>query len=145
MRSRRMYANSSIGRDRTQQAFLNTIMTQFLNNRSSINVVDMANIFIGNVDTNIQLNHLVWFGREFMKLDADSINFHMMPGNIADSVGRQSYVTIYVDEWLELVNSSLNPFHDDIAPEDVSILTRGADRRLYVTDGNRRGDLTWGS
>jgi hypothetical protein len=68
----------------------------------------------------------------------------MMPGAI-DYVGRQSYVTVLVDEWLEVINNKLNPFDRDIEFDDLSILTRGADRRLFVTDGNWQGDSTWGS
>jgi len=54
-------------------------------------------------------------------------------------------VTINVDEWLKMVNSVFNPFNNDIKESDVSILTRGANKRLYVTDGNRRGDPSWGA
>jgi len=141
----RSYRTGDIGRIGTQQSFLQTAAGQILENRGSLSVLDLANVFINDVVTDLTLSDLIWFGREFMRLDADNISFHTMPGNIADSVGRMSYVTIFVDEWLELVNDVLNPFHDDFTPEDVSILTRGANRRLYVTDGNWRGDANWGS
>ena len=145
LRFRSGYSNADIGRIRTQQSFLKSAAEQILENRSSLSLTDLANVFINNVKTDLKLSDLIWFGREFMKLDSDSITFHVMPGNASDSVGVQSYVTIYVDEWLELINDSLNPFNNDITTDDVSILTRGADRKLYVTDGNRRGDASWGS
>jgi LCP family protein required for cell wall assembly len=143
----RNYASGAadIARIETQQDFLTSAAQQILARRSSISILELADIFLRNVRTDMSLDNLIWFGRRFLELDADNINFHVMPGNSQDFVGNQSYVTIYVDEWLELVNNTLSPFNDEITPADVSILTRGEDRRLYVTDGNMLGDPTWGS
>ena len=145
MRFRSGYSNADIGRISTQQELLKSAAEQILAKRDSIDIVKLAGIFIKDVKTDIKLDDLIWFGRAFLKLDAENISFHMMPGDAADSVRGQSYVTIYVGEWLELINSKLNPFLSKITESDVSILTRGADRRFYVTDGNRRGDSSWGS
>jgi LCP family protein required for cell wall assembly len=144
IRQRDLYASADIGRVNTQQKFLKAVVNKFLNNRDSINVLDMANIFIGNVKTDIQLNHLVWFGREFLKMDSDDVNFVMMPG-VIDSVRGQSYVTVIVDEWLYIVNNKLSPLTQEITATDVSILTRDPERKLFVTDGNWQGDATWGA
>jgi len=138
VRYRAGYSNADIGRATTQQNFLKAAASQILSNRNNINVVDFANVFMGNVRTNIQLNHMVWLGREFIKLSSDDINFTMMPGNI-DSARGQSYVTIILDEWLEIVNEKLSPLSHEITMEDVSILTRGPDRRFFVTDDNWQG------
>ena len=144
VRQRALYSNADIGRVNTQQNFLKAVANTILANRGNVNPVDMANVFIGNVKTDIQLNHLVWLGREFLKMNSESVNFTMMPGAM-DSARGQSYITIFVDEWLEIVNSKLSPLTREITSEDVSILTRGADRRLYVTDGNWEGDPSWGA
>ena len=66
-------------------------------------------------------------------------------GDYGDYVGDVSYVTIYVNQWLEMINEKLNPFFEEITLDNVSILTRGSDRLLFVTDGNKRGDASWGS
>jgi LCP family protein required for cell wall assembly len=144
VRYRAGYSNADIGRIGTQGAFLKAAATQLLNNRNSINITTMADIFINHVRTNIQLNHLVWIGREMLKVNADNINFTILPGTI-DNVGVQSYITILVDEWLEIVNTKISPFYDDFTAEDLSILTRGPDRRLYVTDNNWKGNANWGA
>jgi len=143
MRTRRIYANADIGRVNTQQDFLHVLAGQILARRDQISVQDYANIFIGNVRTDIQLNHLVWLGRELLTLDPEDINFTIMPHSLA-TINRGSYVTINVDEWLELINSTVNPLYRDITIEDVSILTHDANRRLFVTDGEWRGSPTWG-
>jgi len=145
MRFRKGYSDQDIGRIGTQQDFLMSAAKQILAKKSSISVYDLARIFLNNVKTDIGLDYLIWFGHELLKLDADDINFSIMPGLYWDSVGGDSYVTIYVNQWLELVNEKLNPFTEDITTDDVSILTRGSDGRLYVTDGNRKGNASWGS
>ena len=144
VRFRSGYRSGDIGRIETRQDFLKTAAEQILEKKSSLNVASLAGVFRSDVKTDMSLSDLIWFGRAFLKMDAENVNFHMLPGNAGDSVGGSSYVSIYVDEWLELINGVLNPFSDDITPGDVSILTRGADRKLYVTDGNWRGDPSWG-
>ena len=145
IRYRSGYASGDIGRIGTQQSFLKSAARQILDKKDSLGVVDLARIFLSNVKTDLKLDDLIWFGYESMKLDAEDVNFYIMPGNISDSFGGNSYVTIYVGEWLEMVNDTFNPFDFEIKADDVSILTRGSDRRLYVTDGNRQGDASWGS
>ncbi|MCL2662458.1 MAG: LCP family protein [Oscillospiraceae bacterium] len=140
----RNYGNHAIGRDYTQQEFLMAVANTLIANRTSLKVEDMVDIFFRNVKTNIPLNNLIYFAREFLQLSTDRISFGMMPGAI-DSVGRQSYITVHVNEWLEVINSRINPFDRDIEFDDLSVLTRGADRRLYVTDGNWLGSSSWGS
>jgi len=143
MRSRRSYANHAIGRDFAQQEFLLAVANAVLSaNWSASKVADMANTFYTYVNTDISDVHLLGFAADFVKLRLDNINFHMMPGAI-DSARGNSYITILVPEWLELINERFNPFSRDITEADLSILTRGPDRRLMVTDGNWLGDSGW--
>ena len=144
MRFRR-YASGDIARIEVQQNFLKSAAEQILAKRNSINIMDLANTFINYVKTDLPLNNLVWFGKEFLKMEAEDISFVTAPGNYVDSVNGLSYVSLYVDQWLEIVNERLNPFSEEITDKDVSILTRGADRKLYVTDGNRLGNQSWGA
>ena len=145
VRFRSGYSNADIGRIGTQQDFLKSAAEQILAKKSSISVAELAAIFIRYVKTDLGLDDLIWFGNALLKMDAENITFHLLPANASGSVGNQSYVNIYVDEWLDLLNSTFNPFTEDITPGDVSILTRDSNRNLYVTDGNRRGDPSWGS
>ena len=141
----RSYSSADIGRINTQQQFLTAAVEQILAKRSSINVRSLAEIFLNNVRTSIPLDRLIWLGFWFMDLSAEDIVFSMMPGNSLDWVNSDSYVTIYLEEWLEMINTKLNPFSEDVTADAVSILTRGADRKLYVTDGNWMGSSSWGS
>ena len=145
MRFRSGYANQDIGRIGTQQDFLMTAAQQILEKSSSINVSEFARLFINYVKTDIELSHLIWFGNEFLKLKMDDINFYIPEGNYSDYTEEFWYVTIYLDEWLELINDKISPYQEEIRPEDVSILTRDSNGYLYVTDGNRQGNPSWGS
>ena len=144
MRYRAGYSNADIGRINTRQNFLKAAMEQILANKSSINVANLAEIFLKYVKTDIPLNNLIWFGREFLNVSGEDINFTIMP-HALESVAGGSYVSIKLDEWLEIVNTKLSPLSREITANDVSILTRGPDRRLYVTDGNWQGNPSWGS
>ena len=141
----RSYASADIGRINTQQLFLTAAVEQILAKKSSINMTSLAGIVKNHIKTDIPLNHLIWFGLRFLEMEAKNVSFAQVPANNMDFVGRQGYVTIYIDEWLEMLNERLNPFSNDKTPEDLSILTRGPDRKLYVTDGNWAGDPNWGS
>ena len=149
VRFRDTYASGDIGRIGVQQNFLTAAVQQILEKRNTVSVVDfvtdLATVFIRDVKTNIPFDDLVWFGNLFMNMDADAITFETAPGNYGDFIGPESYVTLYVDEWLDLVNRKLSPLDTDITDTGVSILTRGADRRLYVTDGIRVGEPSWGA
>jgi len=141
----RRYSNADIGRIDTQQNFLKAAAEQILAKRNSINVLSLAEIFFRHVNTDLTVFDLAWLGMEFLKLNPEDITFMTLPGIYNDYVNSASYVTILVDDWLEMVNTYLNPFSLEVTSDDVSILARGADRRLYVTDGNRQGDPTWGA
>lgn len=82
-------------------------------------------------------------------MDVENVGFYTLPGNYGDYVYHSgnwySYVSIYVDEWLEMINEHLNPFDYDITINDVDILTRNANGSIYATSGTRKGSASWGS
>jgi len=141
----RSYSGADIARINTQQLFLTAAIEQILAKKSSLNVTNLADAFFKNVRTSIPLNNLAWFGLRFLELSSENISFDVLPGNTLDSVAGTSYVTVYVDEWLEIVNTQLSPFSAEITPSDVSILTRGANNKFIVTDGNWIASQNWGA
>ena len=58
----------------------------------------------------------------------------MRPSTGTDSVGGFSYVSLYPDEWLQMVNDYLNPWSEEVTEENVNILTR-KNGALYATTG----------
>jgi LCP family protein required for cell wall assembly len=140
----RGFADGDIGRIRSQQSFLMTAIDQIIANIGIRQVPDLVAIFLNQVDTNVSLDNLVWFGREFLRMDAENISFKTAPGNYNDHVNGLSYVSLLVDEWVDMINTYLNPFDEDIVATDLSILTRDANRRFFVTNGVFAGNPSWG-
>jgi LCP family protein required for cell wall assembly len=141
----KVWNTGDIGRIETQQAFLKAAAEQILANKSKLNITELVNIFLEYVDTDLDLGKLGWFAKEFLKMDSDKISLEMIPANYNDNVNGNSYCTIYVNDWLEVLNTKLNPFDKEIKATDLSILTRGADGKLYATDGVIAGKASWGS
>ncbi|NLB29401.1 MAG: LCP family protein [Clostridiales bacterium] len=142
----RTYSNADIGRIDMTQQFLTAAVRQILENKSSINPLTIAKIALGDVKTDLTLDQTVWFVKELLKFNADDVTFDIVPGNYNDHVGGKSYVTIYVDEWLEKLNEKLNPFTVPITIENLSIYTRNSSGTLYTTNGvYASGNGNWGN
>lgn len=133
----RSYPNGDIGRVETQQAFLKALASKCLSLENLLkNASAYAEIFKEYVDTDLTLGNLIWYLQQFMKLDAEDINFYTMPGNGLESVLGLSYVSIYPDEWVDMINQYLNPLKEDVQVGQLSIMTRNANGDLYMTDGS---------
>lgn len=140
VRFRSGYSNGDIGRINTQQDFLMTVAKQMLSLENIPNLSALAQIYKDYVDTNLTTGNIVWYVKEFLKLDAEDITFQTMPGNYTDSINGLSYVTIYINDWIAMINSSLNPYLEDVAVEHLDILTRSEWGNLYATTGYIRGE-----
>ena len=123
VRFRSGYASADIGRIGTQQDFLKSVASQMLTLGNIPNLPKFISIFTEYVDTDLTAANLSYFARQFLLCSGDDINFHTMPGNYADSVRGFSYVSLYLDEWLEMVNDFLNPYSEPVTSANVNILT----------------------
>ena len=143
----RSYREGDIQRIRTQQAFLGALAEQLLQARNLWVIDDIIQIFRDNVDTDLSLMNLGYFAREFLLLDSENINFHTVDrdiANIFDRIHGASYVTLYVEPWLELINAYMNPFTFEITADDVEIVSRDENGNLFVTNGTLYGGGNWG-
>ena len=141
VRYRSGYAMGDIGRIQTQQAFLKALASQLLQIGNITKVKEFANIFTQYVDTNLTVGNIVWFGMQFLQLKEENINFMMLPGNVGDSVNGLSYVSIYLYDWVDMINAYINPFQDDISASNLNVLTRDSNGNLYATTGYIAGGL----
>ena len=150
VRYRKGYTNADIGRIGTQQDFLRTAASQIIANKNSIKLKDIVTIFLKYVKTDLDYGECMWFAKELFKMDAENITFHTLPGKYDDAVSQGgkyvSYVTIYVNEWLEMINTYLNPFDKDIQESNLNILTRNLSTgKIYSTSGKYAGSASWGN
>ncbi len=150
MRFRSGYEDQDIGRIGTQQDFLKAAAAQIIAKADKLNLNTLVDLFVNYVDTDLTTGNLIWFAKEFFKMDVENINFYTVPGNYEDVVkhGGQwvSYVSIYPEEWVQMLNATLNPFYEDILLEDLNILTRDPEtRKIYSTSGVYAGNPSWGN
>ncbi len=139
-----VWASGDIGRIEMQQAFLKAAAAQIIEKKDKLDLKEIIDVFFNNVKTSLKIGEIGWLAREFYKMDAESITFQTLPANYNDHIAGSSYVTINVDEWLQLLNEKINPFKEDIKAEDLSIYTRDSNGKLYVTDGVYAGNQSWG-
>lgn len=134
MRFRSGYSDADIGRISTQQDLALALAKQLLDLGNIPNLSNLINIVVENVETDLSAANISFLVREFLACDLEDINFYTMPGDYSDSKNGISYVTIYLDEWLEMVNEYINPWDTDVTIENVNILTR-IDGYIAATTG----------
>ena len=131
-----------IARIETQQSFLKTVLKKCLSlNQLATNLDDYIKIFQEYVTTDLNTGNMTWFAKEFLKLNMDNIHFHTMPGKHNDSIKGFSYGTIYVDEWLEMLNEYLNVYDQPITVDDIDVIYRDENGELQATSGEIRGGM----
>ena len=136
------YSPGDVGRIKLQQQFIRTVAYQFLQPKNITKIGAFATIFNENVDTDLSIGNMVWFAQK--ALEKDSINkltFHTLPGDyskMAYSRTRkemQSYVTIYPNQLLTLVNDHLNPYNRRISLGDLDLMSLNADGTISSSTG----------
>ena len=120
------YANGDLGRIETQQAFLTTIAKQMLSSISLSSIQTYADLFMKYVETDLTVGNLVWVGEQALGMGMENIHFYTLPGDGATLEGlgfyKGSYYVLDPQQVLELVNTSFNPYAEDLTLEDMDIL-----------------------
>lgn len=120
----RGYANADLGRIQTQQKFLQQIAKQVLSVSSITKINEFAKILGQYFDTDLSVSELAWFGAAALDLDfSNDITFATLPGDGTVSYkGVTWYYQLYPEECLEIINSTVNPYTEDITLEMTHIL-----------------------
>lgn len=113
------YAQGDIDRIKMQQEFLQTVAKKILSPSNLLKVGDMGSAILSNTKTDMNLSEILWFGMRAMKMDFSSIAMTTLPGHDAyvweaDYGHMQSYFFPEEQKILDLVNSSLNPYVEQI-------------------------------
>ena len=107
-RYRSGYVNGDIDRIQVQHDFLKAAAEQFLQAGSIPNVPRVAAILAENMDTNMSAANMAWFARQLMRCKSEDIRFYTAP-NTPAFVHDLSYTFLDLYDWLEMINTSLNP------------------------------------
>jgi LCP family protein required for cell wall assembly len=129
------YSNGDIGRIETQHGFLLAAAKQMLSLGNIPNLPKLIQIVRDNVKTDLTDSNMAFYAQEFLKLDADKIRFHTLPTDLV-SIRGASYVSIRLDEWLEMVNDFLNPYSRAVTESNVNILTTTNGATFSSTTGS---------
>ena len=87
-----------------------------------------------HVSTDLTMGNILAFAQLAVGMDVDScVNFASMPGDVVSYRGA-SLVVARQDELLELLNNSLNPYLDEIGPDDLQLMYRKRGGGFDVTN-----------
>ena len=129
------YPNGDLGRIQTQQAFLKAVAAECLKPATLLKAPALAEVFMENVTTDLSLGNILAFAQLAAGMDAEQdVNFISMPVTDAKYSG-VSMVLPVVDELLEVLNESFNPYLSDIQSSDLQVLVRNSDGSYSVTGG----------
>lgn len=130
-----------IGRVQIQQDFLKALAGQCLKIGNLTKVGDFARIFSNNVDSDLSLGELIWFGQQALGLDTDNFTFHTLPGDYNGSAWSrtyqtyQSYVLPSAGEIADLISAYFNPYHSDVTADMLDIMSVNRDGSLSASGG----------
>lgn len=137
------YANGDLGRIETQQAFLKAVIQQLLQVKNVGKINQFAKIFEQNVETDLSVQNLFWFGQTAIMggLTMDNVEFVTMPNTPKSCYSRvyhnyQSYVVPNATELLDLVNDKLSPFVETFTLSDLDIMSINSDGSVSSSTGH---------
>ena len=141
----RGYYGGDIKRTEVQQQFLKALIQECLSLKHWGKVKAYIDLALENVQTDMDFGSIVWFAANVMGLNdasmlsMENVNTYTLPGdywggtwcrsfNKSINEGKQSYVTIYPNQVVKLVNESFNPYVQKITTDmldAMSILKNG--------------------
>ena len=122
VRFRKGYASQDIQRTQVQQQFLKALAKQCLSVSSLTKLKEFADIFAEYVTTNLTTGNMVWFGKELLACDFDSMQSYTAEGEGA-MINGASYYPLYAGRLLEIVNAAFNPYDAPIASGSLNVVT----------------------
>ena len=140
MRFRSSYAGGDLERIEMQHKLLRALADQMLTLGNVPNISKVAQIVADNMQTDMNTENIIYFIKEFLKLDKDDIQFLTLPKLNTGSVFGYSYVFTDIDAWLKMVNDSLNPWTTEVTAQNVDIITY-KDGNFYSTTGAVKGGV----
>ena len=136
----RSYAEGDIRRVAVQQDFMKALIKECLSLKHWGKIKAYIKLAMDNVQTDLEMGSVIWLAANVLGLNeadalsAYNVNTYTIPGNYwASTWSRatnttQSYVTIYVNKTIQLVNQCFNPYKQDVDSgmiDAMSILENG--------------------
>lgn len=119
IRFRSGYVQGDIGRNQAQKLFLNAFAKKVQSSLNVSTVTGIAREVLSNMTTSLTLEDFVFFGREFLSVDAADITLITFPGADARANGTSGawYYVMNRTDFLAILNAYFNVFRADVTEE----------------------------
>ena len=141
LRFRHTYAGGDIQRIGVQQDLFKAMASQLLSLGNIPNIGQLIEIVENNTETDLTVDNIRFYIKEFLLLNKDNINFYTLPADTSGSIFGMSYVYPYIDEWIELVNDKINPWEKKVDVSNINMVTY-SNGNFYSTTGELKGGVT---
>ena len=123
-----------VGRTQVQRDFLTAVLKKCLTPEILLKLPSLVQIFTENVDTDLTVGNILAFAQLAVGMDVEnSVEFVSMPYYGVMYRGA-SLVCVQQSEMLELLNSGLNPYLDDIKSSDLQLMYKKSGGGFGVTN-----------
>ena len=117
----RSYPEGDIDRIAMQQKLLIELAKQALKPENILKIPELVAIIKENVETDIDMNEMLWLANEAKNIPLRGIETDMVPG-VASTIDNISYWLPYENALLNLINDRYNPLDSPITANDISIV-----------------------
>lgn len=129
------HSDGDVGRLKVQQDFLKAAAAECLKPSTLLKAPALAQIFMENVTTDLDVGNILYFAQMAMGMDAEKgVTFVTMP--YVDARHPSASMVLPIEsELLEILNDGMNPYLDQIQSSDLELLYRKSGGGYGVTNG----------
>ena len=129
------HSDGDVGRLKVQQDFLKAAAAECLKPSTLLKAPALAQIFMENVATDLDVGNILYFAQMAMGMDAEEgVTFVTMP--YVDARHPSASMVLPIEsELLEILNDGMNPYLDKIQSSDLELLYRKSGGGYGVTNG----------
>lgn len=120
-RFRAGYVNGDIQRIELQQSFMKALAEQCIQLENIPQLGKICRSLAESMDTDLSAGNIAYLVRQSLKCPGEKINFYTAP-NIPKEVQSLSYTFLDLYDWIELVNTALNPYSRPIGEGDLDLV-----------------------
>ena len=129
-------ALSDLERLNIQHGFLKAVLKQTLQIQNITRIGQLIELFNSRVNSDLAVENMLWFGQEAVLggLKVDDVEFCTMP-HLLGAYGRESFVCPVQSQLLTLINSSLNPFVEQVTIRQLDLMSVAPNGGLRSSTG----------
>ena len=129
------HSEGDVGRLKVQQDFLKAAAAECLKPATLLKAPALAQIFMENVVTDLDVGNILYFAQMAMGMDAEKdVSFVTMP--YVDARHPSASMVLPVEkDLLKILNEGMNPYVDQIQSSDLELLYRKSGGGYGVTNG----------